>query len=87
MSNLIYINHYKKSCQEEVIMGRIRIEDLPEDKKISKEEMKRLCGGSLNFLTQFVLEYVPGGPRPLELIDKTVEKSSGGECQTMNTEL
>lgn len=28
-------------------MARITIKDLPEDKKISKEEMKRLFGGSV----------------------------------------
>ena len=82
-------------------MGRIKIEDLPEDQKISKDEMKRLRGGSLNFLNQYFIDSYPVWMQEplgvqagvyrfsheLELTSKVVEKSSGGESQTMNTEL
>jgi hypothetical protein len=37
----------KTASAKEVIMGRIKIEDLPKDSKISKEEMQRIIGGSL----------------------------------------
>ena len=38
--------------EEEYAMARIKIEDLPEDKKIEKEEMKMVHGG-----LRFILKY------------------------------
>lgn len=41
----ILINIHKIRSQENLIMARIKIGDLPKDRKISKELMRKIAGG------------------------------------------
>jgi len=47
VNKLIRVDPYHKQIEEQTVMARIKITDLPKDVKISEDDMQAIFGGSL----------------------------------------
>ena len=59
---IIEVDHYEESIKslKALTMARVKIKDLPEDKKISKAEMKKVTGGYAVFQPTRRVGSIPG---------------------------
>ena len=70
MGYFVYIYHeFIQYGGRHQIMSRIKIKDLSQDKKISKAEMKKICGGFINSNLLVGIKTLPSTPQGIGILE------------------